>query len=32
VLTDVKARNIIVESENNPVKIVYNDNVTIANS
>lgn len=29
-LTDVKARNIIVESENNPVKIVYNDNVIIA--
>ncbi|MDD4088961.1 MAG: S-layer homology domain-containing protein [Tissierellia bacterium] len=32
VLTDVKARNIIVESEDNPVKIVYNDNVIIANS
>ena len=31
-LINVKARNIIVESENNPVKIVYNDNVTIANS
>ena len=30
-LTDVKARNIIVKSENNPVKIVLNDNVTIAN-
>lgn len=29
-LTDVKARNIIVESENNPVKVVYNDNVIIA--
>jgi hypothetical protein len=32
VLTDVKARNIIVESDTNPVKIVYNDNVTIGNS
>lgn len=32
VLTDVKARNIIVESENNPVKIVCNDNVVIANT
>ena len=31
-LTDVKARNIIVESESNPVKIVYNDNVIIANT
>ncbi len=30
-LTDVKARNIIVKSENNPVKIVCNDNVSIAN-
>ncbi len=30
VLTDVKARNIIVENENNPVKIVCNDNVIIA--
>lgn len=30
VLTDVRARNIIVESENNPVKIVCNDNVIIA--
>jgi len=29
-LTDVKARNIIVENENNPVKIVCNDNITIA--
>jgi hypothetical protein len=32
VLTDVKAKNIVVESENNPVKIVCNDNVIIANS
>ncbi len=31
-LTDVKARNIIVKSENNPIKIVYNDNVVIANT
>ena len=31
-LIDVKARNIIVESENNPVKIVYHDNVMIANT
>ena len=31
-LTDVKARNIIVESENNPVRIVQNDNVVIANT
>lgn len=30
-LTDVKARNIIVVNENNPVKIVCHDNVTIAN-
>lgn len=29
-LTDVKARNIIVEDENNPVKIVCNDNISIA--
>ncbi len=29
-LSNVKARNIIVESENNPIKIVCNDNVTIA--
>lgn len=29
-LTDVKARNIIVVNDNNPVKIVCNDNVTIA--
>ncbi len=29
-LSDVKARNIIVEDQNNPVKIVLNDNVTIA--
>ena len=29
-LTDVKARNIIVENENNPVKIVCNDNISIA--
>lgn len=29
-LTDVKARNIIVESETNPVKIVCNDNVIMA--
>jgi len=28
-LTDVKARNIIVVDENNPVKIVCNDNVSI---
>lgn len=32
VLTDVKARNIIVESENNPIKIVCNNNVIIANT
>lgn len=31
-LTDVKARNIIVKSQNNPVKIVYNDNVVVANT
>lgn len=31
-LTDVKARNIIVEDETNPVKIVCNDNVSIANT
>lgn len=31
-LTDVKARNIIVVNENNPVKIVCNDNVAIANT
>lgn len=31
-LTDVKARNIIVVNENNPVKIVCNDNVTIAST
>lgn len=31
-LTDVRARNIIIESENNPVKIVYNDNVIIAHT
>lgn len=30
-LSDVKARNIIVKSENNPVKIVCKDNVSIAN-
>ncbi len=29
-LTDVKARNIIVVDENNPVKIVCNDNIAIA--
>ena len=29
-LTDVKARRIIVEGENNPVRVVYNDNVIIA--
>lgn len=29
-LTDVKARNIIVEDESNPVKIVCNDNISIA--
>jgi len=29
-LSDVKARNIIVKDQNNPVKIVLNDNVTIA--
>lgn len=29
-LTDVKARNIVVVDKNNPVKIVCNDNVTIA--
>jgi hypothetical protein len=29
-LTDVKARSIIVEGENNPVRVVYNDNVIIA--
>lgn len=29
-LTDVKARNIIVVNENNPVKIICNDNVAIA--
>lgn len=29
-LTDVKARNIVVVDENNPVKIVCNDNVSIA--
>ena len=29
-LTDVKVRNVIVEGENNPVKIVHNDNVIIA--
>ena len=29
-LTDVKARNIIVESETNPIKIVCNDNVIMA--
>jgi hypothetical protein len=31
-LTDVKARNIIVESDTNPVKIVCKDNVIIAKS
>lgn len=31
-LTDVKARNIIVVDENNPVKIVCNDNVSIAST
>lgn len=31
-LTDVKARNIIVESKSNPVKIVCNDNIIIANT
>lgn len=31
-LTDVKARNIIVVNENNPVKIVCNDNVSIAST
>ena len=31
-LTDVKARNIIVENQNNPVKIVLNDNIFIANT
>jgi hypothetical protein len=31
-LTDVKARNIIIESDTNPVKIVCNDNVIIANT
>lgn len=31
-LTDVKARNIIVVNENNPVKIVCNDNITIAST
>ena len=29
-LIDVKARRIIVEGENNPVRVVYNDNVIIA--
>ena len=29
-LTDVKARNIIVEGENNPVKLIHNENVIIA--
>ncbi|MDW5299174.1 MAG: S-layer homology domain-containing protein [Sedimentibacter sp.] len=29
-LTDVKAKNIIVENENNPVKIVCNNNISIA--
>ncbi|MEL7649472.1 MAG: S-layer homology domain-containing protein [Sedimentibacter sp.] len=29
-LTDVKARNIIVKDQNNPVKIVLNDNISIA--
>ena len=29
-LTDVKARKIIVESETNPVKIVFNENVVVA--
>jgi hypothetical protein len=32
VLTDVKARNIIVEDDNNPVKIVCNDNINILNA
>lgn len=31
-LTDVKARNIIVLDENNPIKIVCNDNVVISGS
>lgn len=31
-LTDVRARNIIVENESNPVKIVCNDNISIANT
>ncbi|MGD9568213.1 MAG: S-layer homology domain-containing protein [Sedimentibacter sp.] len=31
-LSDVKARNIIVVNENNPVKIVCNDNVSIAST
>lgn len=31
-LTDVKARNIIVVNENNPVKIVCNDNVSVAST
>lgn len=29
-LTDVRARNIIVQGENNPVRVVYKDNVIIA--